>query len=343
MRLNGTAVQADGVTAVGTLPNHRRRGLVRRTVTERLATAREHNQPVSILYASMGAIYQRFGYGLGCLDLQFKFDPQLASFQKPIEDRGSLEFGSLDDHLPTIKKLYRSYIEDRPLMLHRSDEFWSLFIKPVSKSRKRWFAAIHYDEDGIPDGFLNYRISDYKSPKINPLPDQSIQLRDFYCFNIQAFRALWEFLRSHDLVGEISLRTATDNLAPCSLLEPRALRMRMEDGLWLRIVDVQEVLSNRGYNVAGDVTLEIKEDDECPWNIGIWNLQTEKGGTHVSKGGTSPDFVIDINGLASLVSGQFTLSQLVAAGRAEIHGDTDEARINALFATKHAPFCGDGF
>jgi len=64
VRLNGKTAPIAGVTAVGTEPEYRRRGLVRRLITDLLHRARDEGQVGSILLASMGAIYQRFGYGL---------------------------------------------------------------------------------------------------------------------------------------------------------------------------------------------------------------------------------------------------------------------------------------
>ena len=81
MRFNGKDVRADGVTSVGTEPSHRRKGLVRRLVTDRLHKAHEEGIPASILWASMGAIYQRFGYGLASSGYKYQFDPRETEFQ----------------------------------------------------------------------------------------------------------------------------------------------------------------------------------------------------------------------------------------------------------------------
>ena len=61
VRLNGNPVKIGGVTAVGTMPAYRRQGLLRKVMHEALRLMHERDQHMAILWASMGAIYQRFG------------------------------------------------------------------------------------------------------------------------------------------------------------------------------------------------------------------------------------------------------------------------------------------
>ena len=63
----GRAVKAAGVTNVGVMPTHRRRGILRQMMARQLADVRSRGEPIAILWASEGSIYQRFGYGLATL------------------------------------------------------------------------------------------------------------------------------------------------------------------------------------------------------------------------------------------------------------------------------------
>ena len=339
MRLNGHGVFVDGVTAVGTLPDHRRRGLVRRTITDRLHMAKEREQPAAILYASMAAIYQRFGYGLGNMVNSYAIDPRFADFEFEVEDLGTTKLMDVADALEAIKKIYRTFLEDRTLMLHRTDIHWDRF----KKTKTPTFVALHSDENSQPDGYITYRLGEFRRPENDPGPDMAINVWDFYCLNHVAYRALWKFMRSHDLAGRITMRTATDDIAPYLLLEPRNLRVRAEDGLWLRVVDIPTLLKQRGYQAEGRLVFDVNEDVECPWNVGTWELEASPDGSIVKKSSKSPDFGISINGLASLITGQARLSTLVKTGRAELRSSLNLNQADALFSTMHAPYCGDGF
>src|SRR4051812_44719783 len=60
-------VRAAGITGVGVSPTHRRRGILTKMMRWLLDQAAERGEPVSVLHASEGAIYPRFGFGLGTL------------------------------------------------------------------------------------------------------------------------------------------------------------------------------------------------------------------------------------------------------------------------------------
>ena len=60
----GAWLPTSGVTRVGVLSTHRRRGLLRAMITRLLAEAADRGQVLASLRASETRIYQRFGFGL---------------------------------------------------------------------------------------------------------------------------------------------------------------------------------------------------------------------------------------------------------------------------------------
>src|SRR4051794_18157077 len=59
----GTVMRVAGVTLVGVLPTHRRRGLLSQLMRRQLEDVRAAGESVAALWASEAAIYGRFGYG----------------------------------------------------------------------------------------------------------------------------------------------------------------------------------------------------------------------------------------------------------------------------------------
>src|SRR5262245_9642979 len=60
----GGRLPAAGVTAVGVLPTHRRRGILRALMRAQLDDCRRRGEPVAYLWATEDTIYGRFGYGI---------------------------------------------------------------------------------------------------------------------------------------------------------------------------------------------------------------------------------------------------------------------------------------
>ena len=60
----GAQIPVGAVTAVAVLPTHRRRGLLTGMMRRQLENVRDAGEPVAALWASEGAIYGRFGFGV---------------------------------------------------------------------------------------------------------------------------------------------------------------------------------------------------------------------------------------------------------------------------------------
>ena len=71
LTIPGGEVAAAGVTWVGVLPSHRRRGVMSAMMCAQIDDVHERGEPLAILWASESAIYGRFGYGVAapCLAL----------------------------------------------------------------------------------------------------------------------------------------------------------------------------------------------------------------------------------------------------------------------------------
>ena len=341
MRLNGQAVFADGLTAVGTEPGYRRRGLVRELVTRRLHMVHEHeHQSVSILWASMAAIYQRFGYGLGSTHTSCAMDPRYVMFQFEQESGGYVRNLDERDGMPIIRDLYRKFIEDRTLALHRVDEMW---LGSFGTKKTKAFCAVYYDDDDVPQGYVTYRLEILNRRDDDPGPDQKIVVRDYVYRSIQAYRALWEFLRAHDLAGKIQIDLPKDDPAFDMLLEPAMLNLTSWDGIWLRIVDAARVLKTRNYGARATFVIEVQNDAECPWNERKFLVDTDGNHAEVNSTALSSDIKVNPNGLASLLTGNTSMSQLCRIGRATVDDPAKLPTLDAVFKTTHAPFCYNGF
>ena len=341
MRMNGRGVLVDGVTAVGTDPGFRRRGLVRRLVGDLLRRAHENGQPVSILWASMGAIYQRFGYGLGSTQVEYAFDPRFAAFQFGEKAAGHTRLLDKEQAKPVVSKLYREFIDARNLLLHRAPPHWDLVFRG---GKRNIHCAVHYDGDGVADGYMTYTTAIQSGPGSDPVPDQELAITDFVWRDMNGYRGLWEFLRGHDLVGKVAAHlVAEDDPAPAMLLEPRVLQRRTSDGIWLRVVDAAAALAGRGYEHAGETTLAINEDAECPWNVGVYELATDGVQAQATRSRGKAEIDITVHGLASLLAGHTSLSQLVRVGRATVTDGRRLPVLDALFSTRFRPHCMNGF
>ena len=196
------------------------------------------------------------------------------------------------------------------------------------------YVAVHRDEEGVPRGHLVYQTTEA------PDGDQTVKVNDFVYCDIKAYRALWEYLLAHDLARKIEMRgcIGPDDPAPSLLLEPRQLNRWEGDGVWLRIVDVEDALPKRSYGTRGRLNLAIR-DAMCDWNNATFRLETDGPSAEVRKTSESPDLTMTPNSLATLVAGHRSATFLSRTGLLEAKDDESLALADRIFATNYAPHC----
>lgn len=341
VRLNSKTAQIQGVTLVGTEPAYRRRGLVRQLITDLLHRGKEAGEVASILLASRGAIYQRFGYGLASTGASYDFDPREAQFQTAHAPTGRLQRMGKEEAYPLITQIFKSYAKSRNLMALRADQTWGRFLRDLEKDKA--YCIVHFDDNEEADGYCIY------STVWEPGADQQMTITDFAYTSMAAYRSIWHCLTTHDLVRRVKWSNVPeDDPAPGILLEPRCLNRKTSDGIWMRVIDVARLLEARHYDVDGDIVLKIEADDICPWNNGTYQLSARNGLGKVQAldgvdAHVDAQIVCSINELASLASGHSSASWLHQIGRIKVQDESQLGYHDQLFATRHRPTLSFGF
>ena len=341
MRANGMAMPLAGVSTVGTQPEYRRQGLVRRIHTEALARMRDAGQPVAALWASQAAIYQRYGYAMTTLRRHYAVDTVDIRFHDAEVGSGRVERVKPDTGYDIIKAIYIQFIAERTCYLHRAKDLWlNNVLEPVEEDGPLWIAVCHA-ENGRATGYVVYTL---RAGKVDHASrDQELKLRELVWLDQDAYRSLWSFVASHDLVGRVAWNNApADDPAFEFFLEPRQLHARDREGAWFRIVDVPKALAGRGYDIAADLAIGIEPDPLTPWNDGVWRLETSTDGAHARPAKETPDIRLAAKALTSLFTGFRSATELASWGL--LDGDRDAVvRADAMFRTRHAPHCPDHF
>ena len=340
MRANGNAVALAGVSTVGTQPEYRRQGLLRRIQTQAFADMRDRGQSVAALWASQAAIYQRYGYAMTTVLRSYHVDTTDIGFHDGVWGSGCVERLSVNDAFDVIKSIYIRFVENRTCYLHRSKALWLQNAMEEIEGQGPIHAGVHYDEEGKADGYIIYTL---RANKVDHATrGQEIIIRDMAWLSMDGYRSMWEWLKRHDLVGRVSYQTAAaDDPAVELFAEPRLLHGVDHEGIWLRVVDATGALGDRAYSSEGEITIGLTDDPLTPWNNRSIRLEASPEGAHVTSS-KSADLQTSAKALASLYSGFRTARQLRAWGLIEGEDHVIDTA-DRLFASSHAPHCPDHF
>jgi predicted acetyltransferase len=335
----GGSVACAGVTVVGVYPTHRRRGILTAMMRAQLEDAHERGDPIAALWASDERIYGRYGYGLASFAGEIELPREHGGFAQPFEARGMIRYLADEDVARELSPVWEHVFAERPGMFSRSPEWWDTRVVQDSPQRRgtagpKRFAVTQ--GDGEVDGYAIYR----HAPNFEGGIDSGkVIVIEVLARTLQAERELWRYLLDMEWTRAVSARLLPlDHPLLLILAEPRRMRMRVGDGLWVRLVDVGAALAARSYRAPGAVVFQV-EDEFCRWNAGRWKLE----GGEAKKTRAAADLACDVTALGGVYLGGFTFAQLVRGGRVEELKAGAAAAADDLFRTDVLPWCPEIF
>ena len=342
VRIPGADVPAAGVTRVGVLPTHRRKGALTALMKAQLDDVHRHGRSIAMLFASEGGIYARFGYGLASLQLEIRAERNSARWRNPAPP-ATFRIVDHDEAMKILPGLYES-ARTRAGMPARSSVWWELHrLRDDDPDRRRsghLYRVIASDESGRDIGYALYRA---KLDWTDGVPAGRLAVLEAVGLTPPAEEALWRYLFGVDLIAAVhAYHQPMDSPLLLLVAEPARLHGVVHDALWVRIVDVAQALSARSYSGAGRIVVEVT-DSMCPWNEGRWAVDTTGATVAVGRTDEEPGLTTAVEGLGNLYLGGFTWRDLVRAGRAGELRAGAAAAADSLFGAGPAPWCPEIF
>ncbi|MEV5974050.1 GNAT family N-acetyltransferase [Streptomyces sp. NPDC051921] len=333
-------VPAAGVTAVGVLPSHRRRGVLSAMMRHQLTELRARGDFLSVLLASEALIYRRYGYGPATYTGRLTVPRHQAALALPRAgataggtdggmDGGTVELLRRADCGEILEDVYDRYRRAQPGALSRPHRWWASRAgqPPISPAPR--YVAVHRDADGVPDGYASYSLGEPDTLTV----DETVATDD------AVFTALARFLLGHDLVGQVVFKhVPPDHPLRWQLADFRAGQAgNHTDWLWVRLLDVPRALTSRGWFADGELVLDV--DDPFLGERRRHLLTVREGKADCVPTDREPDLSLDVSDLGSVYLGGTTPSTLVRAGHVRAHRPGAAALADALFRADRSPHC----
>jgi predicted acetyltransferase len=336
----GGVVPCGGVTVVGVLPTHRRRGVLTAMMRTQLEDIRDRGEPIAALWASEEVIYGRFGYGMASLAGEIALPSGYTGLRQPPDETARTRLISLDDAKAVLPAIYDRVRATTPGMFDRTEAWWELrnLSDPVERRQGGGEKNVLVLElDGEPAGYALYRV--FSKFELGASVGH-VEVIEALADGPVATRELWRVLLDMDWLATLkAFLLPIDHPLLQQLRYPRRLRMRIGDGLWVRLVDVGAALSARTYSGEGPVVFEV-EDRFLPENTGRWKLANGAA----EKTDEAADLALDVRELGAAYLGGFTFGELLRAGVVRELKEGGAARADAIFlASGPKPWCPEIF
>lgn len=286
-----------------------------------LAELRERGEFLSVLLATEGNIYGRFGYGPATYTRRMTVQRSQGAFRTE-PAAASIEVLKRSDTTEIMEDIYDRYRRTQPGALSRPHRWWQLGagMPPVAQAPR--YVAVH------PDGYASYT-----------LDNGTLTIDEIITGDDEVFAALARFALDHDLVTEVVFKhLPTGHPLRWRLADFNAGQTSSDmDWLWVRLLDVPRALEARRYPDDGEIVLDVTDPflDEH----GRYLLKIADGRASCTRTDRDPDLSLDVRDLGSIYLGGTAASTMIRAGYIRAHSAKAAEKADALFRAERPPHC----
>ena len=318
MRFDGNSVRMSGIGGVGTLPEARKGGLVRRVFERLLPEAYENGVVFSTLAPFSHDYYRMFGYEIACTRNNISVPTRDFFGLKP---EGEFVQVFPGDDTSALREVHSAYIADLNHGICRDhwpdDRGWKAFTgnDPYSTGV---FLYLWKDRDGRPRGYVKYRDEDNGD--------------DGHAMSVQelAFTDIGGLYGVLGIVGGLSAQYRNLKWQMPTFIDPFdfigdawEVNQHISPREMTRVVNLRAALElMRRPPGEGEYVLEV-EDANIAANTGRYLVEFGPEGTRVSSTRREPDLRCDSLVVAQLVTGYRTLENALLSRRSglELRGN----------------------
>jgi len=328
MRFDGNSVKMSGISGVGTLPEARNGGHIRRIFEKLLPQARENGVVFSNLCPFSHDFYRKFGYEIACARKNLNIPTGDLSEIKPT---GQFVHILPGDDTSLLAQVHSAYISDINHGIHR--DYW-----PDNRAWKRFTREDPYksgtylylwkDENGIARSYIQYKdIMEEGDHNMSVTELAFIDKKGLYGalgiiagLSAQFENLKWmmpTFIDASDFTGDAW-----------------SLEQKINPRDMTRVVNVKTALElMRRPNSDGEYVIEV-EDENITANSGKYLVQFGAQGAKVSISKKDADITCDILTLSQLVTGYRSLENALCSRREglEVHGNIET--LKAVFTER---------
>ncbi|WZL73515.1 GNAT family N-acetyltransferase [Clostridiaceae bacterium 35-E11] len=327
VQLRGQSFDTSYVVGVITDPGYRNKGLMRILLPKALEEMKQRNHFVSILMPFDTSFYRPYGWEL-CYS-QRSYEVPLSTLHSLSQREGFWERIYPGMNVDDLHHVYQHFLKQQHGYIERSHKGWDAILKDLMYYGG--YAYLLRDHESQPVGYILYFLKDGK-----------FTVREVAYTNHWAQKSIFGFMYSHK-------SQATTAVWPAPLTDKTYLLLRdtikpkptntisVYPFMCSRIVDMKETLTHCRFEENLDTSFTIKiEDIYAPWNEGAFRIDIQDGRASILSLDTDEtDLSCDINTLAQLIFGAFSVEESMALDKLTVHEPSIVEQVSKVFTPKN--------
>jgi len=277
------------------------------------------NMPFVFLTPINPKIYRKFGFEYFSNIEYYNFSvEELANFKLPNNEYSYIEINEKNKnlYLNDLIKIYNSNMKDNFCYLERNNFYFDKILKEASSDEMK--------------AFILYKNKIASAYIIFGLYEENIEIRECMALDSISYKEILALIYGYkDYYKNVSL--ASPNNSSIEFLFENQLNIEkiVKPFMMMRVLNPLAIFKNLKLENS-NIKIYLKE------NTGLYSLNNEISFSNINEEKASYDLKIDITDLVFLITGYFSIDDLVKLGEIDIKNKNIIKKLNKIFSKKNS-------
>ena len=321
---NNESIKSKYIVGVSSDITMRNKGYMSKLLIAMLENSKKKDMPFVFLTPINPKIYRKFGFEYFSNIEYYNFSvEELANFKFPNDEYSYIEINEENKnlYLNDLIKIYNANMKDNFSYLERNDFYFDKVLKETISDEMKTFIL-----------YKNKVASAYI---IFGLYEENIEIRECMALDSISYKEMLALIYGYrDYYKTVSL--ASPNNSSIEFLFENQLNIEkiVKPFMMMRVLNPLSIFKNLKLENS-NIKIYI-EDKMLKENTGLYSLNNEISFSNINEEKASYDLKIDITDLVFLITGYFSIDDLVKLGEIDIKNKNIIKKLNKIFSKKNS-------
>ena len=321
---NNESIKSKYIVGVSSDITIRNKGYMSKLLISMLENSKKKDMPFVFLTPINPKIYRKFGFEYFSNIEYYNFSiEELANFKLPNNDYSYMEINEKNKklYLVDLIKIYNTNMEDNFCYLERDNFYFDKILKETISDEMKTFILY---KNKVASAYIVFG-----------LYEEKVEIRECMALDSISYKEILALIYGYrDYYKNVSL--ASPNNSSIEFLFENQLNIEkfIKPFMMMRVLNPLAIFKNLKLENS-NIKIYI-EDKILKENTGLYSLNNEISFSNINEEKASYDLKIDITDLVFLITGYFSIDDLVKLGEIDIKNKNIIKKLNKIFSKKNS-------
>ena len=321
---NNKSVNSKYIVGVSTDITMRNKDYMSKLLVSMLENSKKKSMPFVFLTPINPIIYRKFGFEYFSNIEYYNFSvEELTNFKLPSNNYSYIEINEENKnlYLDALIKIYNSNMKDDFCYLERDNFYFDKILKEANS-------------DGMKT-FILYKDKKACAYIIFGLYEENIEIRECMALDCISYKEILALIYGYrDYYKNVSLASPNNSNIEFLFENQLNIEKSVKPFMMLRILNPLSIFKNLKLENS-NIKIYI-EDKILKENTGLYSLNNEISFSNILEEKTTYDLKIDMGDLVFLITGYFSIDELIKLGKIDIKNKNVIKNLNKIFSKKNS-------